>query len=119
MKYTTPIKIYLFKDKNKVDISIKVTDELVNGYRFKIDEFEKILNYWKTGVEFDFDGGYLYVEYKKHGPRPEKVPSPYVRFSISCHGLTFHHRLSYNDMLQLEKDYFFQKSNVMYWDQNV
>jgi hypothetical protein len=116
MKYTTPIKVYLFKDKNKVDVSIKVTDELVNGYSFKIDEFESILHSWKTGVEFSFEGGYVYIEYKKHGPRPERLNSPYVRFSVSCHGMTFHHRLSYDDMLQLEKDFFFQKNNVMYWD---
>ena len=116
MKYTFPIKIYLFKDKNKVDVSIKVTDDLVNGYSFKISEFESILKGWKTGVEFPFDGGYLYAEYKKHGPRPEKKSSPYVRFSVSCHGMTFHHRLKYDDMLQLEKEYFFQKNNTMYWD---
>jgi hypothetical protein len=61
MKYTDPIKVYLFKDKNKVDLSIKVTDQLVNGYSFKIDEFESIINSWKTGVEFSFAGGYLYV----------------------------------------------------------
>ena len=117
MKYTKPIKIYLFKDQNRVDVSVKVTDDLVNGYRFTIDEFEKIINNWKHGVEFQFEGGYAVVEYKKHGPRPERKIDPYVRFSISIGYGTFHHRLTYDDMITIEKEYFYQKNNKMYWDE--
>ena len=108
MKFTQPLKIYLFKDQNRVDVSVKVNDTLVNGYRFTISDFEKIVDNWQ--------GGYAVVEYKKHGPRPERKLDPYVRFSISIGYGTFHHRLTYNDMLQLEKEYFYQKNNKMYWD---
>ena len=117
MKFTKPIKIYLFKDKDRVDVSVKVNDTLVNGYRFTVNDFEKIINNWQTGIEFEFEGGYAVIEYKKHGPRPERKVDPYVRFSISIGWSTFHHRLTYDDMLELEKEYFYQKNNKMYWDE--
>lgn len=119
MKYTKPIKIYLFKDKDRVDVSIKVNDTLVNGYSFRQHEFESILQQWETGIEFPFEGGYVFVVYKKYGPRPEKRLDPYVRFSVSIGYNTFHHRLTYDDMIELEKEYHYQKNNKMYWDENV
>jgi hypothetical protein len=119
MKYKKPIKIYLFKDQDRVDVSIKVNSSLVNGYRFKKHEFESILYNWKTGIEFPYDSGYVYVQYKKQGHRPEKKTSPYVRFSVSINGVTYHHRLSYDDMYEIEKEYFYQSNNKMYWDENV
>ena len=44
MKFTQPLKIYLFKDQNRVDVSVKINETLVNGYRFTISDFEKIID---------------------------------------------------------------------------
>ena len=49
--------------------------------------------------------------------RPEREPTPYVRISITINGMTFHHRVSEQEMIELEKEYHNQKMNRMYWDE--
>ena len=116
MKFTKPVKIYLFKNKDRVDVRVKITDELTNGYRFTIQEFESIMESWKEGIEFETEWGYVFVQHKTHGPRPERQPCSYVRFSISVGNMDFHHRLSFDTMHELEKEYTYQKTNTMHWD---
>jgi len=116
MKFTKPVKIYLFKDKDRVDVSVKITDDLTNGYRFTSQEFESILESWKEGIEFETEWGYVFVQHKTHGPRPERQPCSYVRFSVSVGNMDFHHRLNFDTMHELEKEYLYQKTNTMYWD---
>ena len=40
--FTTPLKLYLFKDKNRVSLSIKVSDTCVNSYYVDVDDFERM-----------------------------------------------------------------------------
>ena len=63
MKYTTPLKMYLFKERGTVDLSVRVTEELVHGYKFSIAEFETIVNDWQSGVQLDTKFGHIYIEY--------------------------------------------------------
>ena len=82
-KFSKKIKIYLFKNTQMVDVSIMVTEDIVNGYKLVVEDFENILNHWRAGVGIDRDGTHWYVQYKKRGPRPEREPTPYVRISIT------------------------------------
>ena len=115
-KFSKKIKIYLFKNTQMVDVSIMVTEDIVNGYKLVVEDFENILDHWRAGVSIDRDGTHWYVQYKKAGPRPEREPTPYVRISITVNGMTFHHRVSEQEMIELEKEYHNQKMNRMYWD---
>jgi len=115
MKFDKTFKLYLIKGQ-RVDLSIKISESMVVGYRFRIKEFENIIKGWENGFEGDTSGGYVFIEYKKYGPRPERRYDPYVRFSISNNGLTNHHRVTYDDMYDLTKEWNHQKTNKMYWD---
>lgn len=119
MKYKKNIKIYLFKDLNKVDISFKVTKKLVITYHLSTEKFELLVNNWKNGINFNEDNFYWYVQHKKSGSKPENKKASFVRCSISKNGSTFHYRFTFEDFVVLEKDYFFQKNNIMFWDKDV
>lgn len=116
MKFTKPIKIYLFKEKNSVDVALRINTSTVITYTLTPELFEKLLQGWKTGIELEYDHANWYVQYKKTGPRPESKQSPYVRFSVSKSGIRLHFRVTYDDMIAVEREYFFQKNNTMYWD---
>ena len=120
--FTTPLKLYLFKDKNRVSLSIKVSDTCVNSYYVDVDDFERILGSWKKphGFEIQTTNGYWFFQHKTSTPRPECAKTSYVRISVHASGsTTFHYRVSYNDMCNLEKEYFYQKNNKMHWDDDV
>tara|TARA_Y100000590_G_scaffold297354_1_gene335079 strand:- start:20827 stop:21183 length:357 start_codon:yes stop_codon:yes gene_type:complete len=116
-KFSKKIKIYLLKNTQTVDISILVNEELTNGYKLLVEDFENILDHWKPGVGIDRDGTHWYVQYKERGPRPHRAPNPYVRISITINGMTFHHRVTEQEMRNLKKEYEYQKMNKMYWDE--
>ena len=118
MKFTKPIKIYVFKKENKVSITFKVSDVYALTYHVFADIFEDLLRNWKNneGHNIECEGSRWFVQYKKHGPRPERIPDPHVRISISKSGIHNQHRVSYDDMVAIEREYFFQKHNQMYWD---
>jgi hypothetical protein len=120
--FTSRLKLYLFKNKNKVSLSIKVSDNCVNGFLFDIDDFEKIIGSWKKpgGFETQIDDAYWLFMHKQSTPRPECAKTSYVRISVHPKGpVAYHYRVSYEDMYNLEKDYFYQKNNEMYWDNDV
>ena len=117
LPFTENLKLYLFKNKHQVSLSVKVSDTCVNSYNLSTHEFEKILEVWdKEGFDGIASGNWWSVCHKKTTPRPESLPTSYVRLSVSVNGQTFHHRVEYLDMSKLEKDYFYQKNNKMYWD---
>lgn len=116
-KFDKPIKIYLFKDKQKVSISFLVTPNYVTQYWLKQDEMEKFLGF-NNGVEFECHcGNWWVIEYKRYGPKPDKKFGPYVRVSVTANSVTHHHRFSVEDFEDLCLEYAKQKSNKMYWDE--
>ena len=122
MKFKHPIKLYIFKDRDIADVSIKVTDSYVVTYHFSVNTLQDILREWKNpngGFECKFkDDQYgITVQYKQRGPRPERAEASYVRWSIWKNGITHNHRLEYDDMLYLERETFFQLNNKMHWDE--
>jgi hypothetical protein len=120
LPFSSNLKIYLFKDRQLVSLSIKVSDNCVNSYDLAISDFEKILDSWdKQGFDDRLGPAWWSVCHKKSTPRPECASANYVRISVSINNQNFHYRVDYTDMYQVKKDYFYQKNNVMYWDNNV
>jgi len=120
LEFVKPLKIYLFKETNEVSFSILVSPNSVNTYVLKVIEFEKILELWdkKGGAEIRTDTASWHIQYKIRGPRPESKIASYVRIAIYYKDQSFHYRVDYNDMIEISKDYFYQKNNKMYWDKD-
>jgi hypothetical protein len=118
LNFTSNLKIYLFKEKNKVSLSVKVSDSLVTEYTFTIDEFNEFVSCWDKpqGVNAVYSGVHWSVLHKTTTPRPEASAANYVRLSAYKNGIGMHHRVDYIDMLNVRKDYFYQQNNKMYWD---
>lgn len=118
MIFNNSLKLYLFKKENRVKFSIKVSDVCVNTYNLDIEQVEYLLSKWKEnlGAEFNYGKADWHVVWKKCGPRPENAPTSFVAINIHYPGQSFHYRVSYDDMITLEKDYYYQKNNKMHWD---
>ena len=116
-KFKKKLKIYLFKNKKTVDFSIRVSHNCVNVYKLNQQNFEEILENWKTGIDKDIGNLYWCIEYKQTTSKPENAPTSYVRISVyTGNSPSFHYRVDYDDMLSVEKDYYYQKNNIMSWD---
>ena len=83
MKFDKVFKLYVFKEKDRANLSLQVSDNLVIEYRMNIKELQYIIDNWQTGVDFSTSRNHWVVEYKEHGPRPERQYSPYVRVSVN------------------------------------
>ena len=118
LNFTNNLKIYLFKEKNKVSFSVRVSDSLVTEYTFTIDEFNEFISSWDNSQAIDkvYSGVHWSVMHKKSTPRPESSSASYIRLSAYKNGIGMHHRVDYVDMLNVKKDYFYQQNNNMYWD---
>lgn len=112
------LKIYYFKETQTVSLSIKVSDNFVNSYVFTKDQFEFIVKNWKAniGASFNTDSGSWLIQHKRRGPRPVCEPANFVRITTWRGDQSFDYRTSYEDMVQIIKDYFYQQNNKMYWD---
>ena len=113
-------KLYLYKDKSHVDLSIRVSDTCVQQYNFSVDEFEQLLAGWDSphGIDLTVSNKRFNVLHKTRTPRPEGAATSYVKFTVYTNGMAFHHRLDYGDMQELQRDYYYQKHNHMHWDRD-
>lgn len=119
LNFTSNLKMYLFKERDKVSFSVKVSETCACEYSFTIAEFEEFIATWDTtnGTDKLYSGVHWSVSHKKSTPRPESGPASYIRLSAYKNGIGMHHRVDYIDMLNVRKDFFYQKNNKMYWDQ--
>lgn len=111
-------KLYVFKNKQQIDLSIRVTEEYVQTYTLSISKFTELLSTWNTtgfSKQVD-DGHYWVVEHKHNAPRPSTEQVSYVRLSISKNGVVHHFRVDADDIIDLEKDFYYQLNNKMHWD---
>jgi hypothetical protein len=117
LNFKNSLKIYLFKDKNIVDFAIRISDNHVVTYTLPQELFAGIIKHWKdpNGYLFQHNGQGWNIQYKTTTPRPEMIPASYVKISVYV-GHIYHYRVSYEDMINLEKEFFYQTHNVMYWD---
>ena len=117
LNFTKPLKIYLFKDRDVVDLAIRVSDNHVVTYTLPREKFAEFIKHWRDRQGYSFrhnDQGWS-VQYKNTTPRPEMAAASYVRISV-CVGPTYHYRVEHEDMVNLEKEFFYQTHNTMYWD---
>lgn len=120
LPFTQPHKLYLFKDRDHVNLSLKISDDCVIGYNFTSVEFEQVLAAWDgpDGIELKTHNAHFSIAHKHFTPRPERAHASYVRWSVFINGMSFHHRLAFADMEGMRKDYFYQKNNRMHWDKD-
>jgi hypothetical protein len=113
MIFENSVKMYYFKDTKDVSFSIRVNDNFVNTYRFTEEQFDKIIENWNKpgGIEFRTNNGSWMFQHKKRGPRPVCEPANYVRVDFWRDEQSFHYRLSYDNMINIVKDYFYQKAH--------
>jgi hypothetical protein len=118
LAFSKTVKLYVFKDRQRVSLTLRVSDSCAHGYEFTMAEFETLLRDWDSadGVELDTGAAHYSVMHKRFTPRPERAATSYVRFSVWINGMTLHHRLAYDDMQSLRTDYFYQKHHRMHWD---
>lgn len=121
LKFDSVFKLYLMKNTNKVKLAIKVSDNLVNEFFFNQEQFDQIMNGWENnkGIEIKVDSINWHFAHKKNSPRPVNQPTSYVKISAYVNSMGLHYRVSYDDMINLKKDYFYQKNNKMHWDTDV
>jgi hypothetical protein len=117
LEFKNPLKIYLFKDRDFVDFAIRVSANHVVTYALPREVFSEFIKHWRDpqGYSFQHNGQGWNIQYKTTTPRPEMARASYVRISV-CVGPTYHYRVDHEDMVTLEKEFFYQTHNTMYWD---
>jgi len=118
LPFTKPFKLYLFKDRNTVDWALRVNDTYVQTYTIPQQSFEELIVNWQRpeGHNIAFNNIHFSVQHKKWTPRPEGLPASYIKITAYNNGMQHHFRFDLADMIELEKDYYYQKNNGMYWD---
>ena len=105
------LKIYLIKNDH-VKLTVRISDNCAREYHFSIETFEQLLEGWNTP-------DWLELEVLHDTSIVVEDKGNYVKFTSYKDGLIMHHRITFDDMIQLGKEYFRQKNNKMYWDQYV
>jgi hypothetical protein len=118
LEFNNPFKLYLFKNKNTVDWAIRVNSNYVHTYTIPQEQFEELLANWSKpeGYGILIKNIHISVQYKKFSPRPELAAASYLKLTVYNQNMQHHFRFDLSDMIELEKDYFYQKNNQMYWD---
>ena len=118
LAFNRPFKLYLFKTKQSVDWAVRVNDNYVQTYTIPQDKFEELLAKWSKpeGYGVLINNIHISIQYKKTTPRPESAPTSYLKLTVYNTNMQHNFRFDLADMIELEKDYFYQKNNPMYWD---
>jgi hypothetical protein len=118
LSFNKLFKLYLFKNKSAVDLCIKVTDSYVQTYTIPQEQFEELIINWQKpeGYGILINNVHINVQYKRHSPRPESQPVSYVKITIYNSSMRHNFRCDLSDLIDLEKDYYYQVNNKMYWD---
>ncbi len=115
--FSNPIKLYLFKDKQRVKVSFKITDYVVINREFSQDNFEYILENYDIGEGIqgnikDIDDSKIWWHHSKQGPRPECEPANFIGINFNRYSF----RISTQEMDFVYMNYYHQKNNKMHWD---
>ena len=118
LEFDQPFKLYVFKDSNRVSWSLRVSENHVHSYNLARDEFELMLRHWQQpgGYHWQSNSWRWFVEHKTQGPAPQHVPANYVKIFVGGAGQDFHYRFELTDMIDLEREFFYQCNNQMHWD---
>lgn len=116
-EFEKTFKLYAYKDKDRCDLSIKVSSGLVMTYKLTHAELTKFFNEYdiidlkndKCGVQLQTqDGPWWFVMHKKHFNA--------VRITINTSGVDFNFRVDIDDWVNLIEEYEIQMCNPMPWD---
>ena len=115
--FSDPLKIYLFKDKQRVKVSFKITDYVVMNREFSQDNFEHILENYNIGEGVqgtvkDIDNSKIWWFRSRSGPRPECEPANFIGINFNRYSF----RISLQKMDFIYRNYYHQKNNKMHWD---
>lgn len=109
--FTERFKLYLFKDRKRVKLTLMVTDTFGVTYLWNQEDFEDMVFKWEEEWTGKALGADIFV-----GPKKEKgSKNRFVRFSSSAQ-FGCEHRLSYDEMADMRGQYLNQRSNKMPWD---
>ena len=117
LAFNKTFKIYLFKDKKSVDLTIRIADNYAHTYTISQLDMEALLKNWDTpgGYSFKLGNSTGFIQHKTTTPRPTSAPADYVRISIWA-GIQHQYRVDSRDMIELEEDFGYQCNNTMFWD---
>jgi len=118
LNFNKPFKLYLFKNKNVVDWAFRIDNNYAQTYEIPQEQFEELLENWgkSEGYGILIKNIHISIQYNKFSPRPESSPASYLKITIYNSGMRHNFRFELTDMIELEKDYHYQKNNQMYWD---
>ncbi len=109
--FTDVFKLYLFKKRERVKLTVMVHETYGITYLWDQDQFEEMITTWQDEWTGKARGSDIFVGPKKGLEKTDR----FVRFS-SFGQFGCEHRFSYRQMLDLHKEYFHQKENKMPWD---
>ena len=109
--FTNTFKFYLFKHRERAKLTVMINETFGITYLWDQDQFEEMITSWEDEWTGKALGANIFVGPKKGDGNKDR----FVRFSSSAQFGT-EHRFSYNQMEELNKEYFHQKNNKMTWD---
>jgi len=107
--FDSDIKIYYFKHRERLKMTVKVSDNFAMTYYWDKAEFEDMIEHWQNEWVGKAKGIEMFV-----GPK-NRDGQRFVRMS-AAHAACFEHRLPYRAMMHMKKEYYNQRDNPMPWD---
>jgi hypothetical protein len=116
-KFSDIFKLYAYKQHDRCDVSIMVSETLVMTFRLTHSEIKRLFDEYQYidpnthdhGVRFKSENGpHWFAMDKKHLKA--------IRITIGHHGADFNFRVSYNDWDLLKLTYEQQMSTEQDWD---
>lgn len=108
--FTDIFKLYLFKHRQRVKLTVMVSETFGITYLWDQDQFEDMIMNWQDEWVGKARGADIFV-----GPKKGENKERFVRFSSSAQ-FGCEHRFSMAQMNALKEEYIHQKDNRMPWD---
>lgn len=109
--FTDTFKLYLFKNRERVKLTVMVSETFGITYLWDQDQFEDMIMNWEDEWTGKARGADIFV-----GPKlSENKQDRFVRFSSSAQ-FGCEHRFTYMQMRELREQYIHQRDNKMPWD---
>ena len=93
LPFTKPLKIYYFEDEDIVNVSFRITDQVVFKAEFTEQEFDYISMHWNVddGVQAleTEHSGKIWWEHRTVGPRPDEVECDHVVIELKGYNFRF------------------------------
>ena len=110
LPFTKPIKMYLFKAENAVQLSFRISDYAVITERVSIQDMDIICKEWNNGGVNGIETwmGKVFWAERKFGPRPKCEPASFVAIAFA----KWNFRITVHAMESLVLDYEAAKAKL-------